>query len=326
MQWWRDSMSPTDSSKTSRCSAQALSSATERLSRRSGGKLISYHYRVNQVQPLPLKQGLGRPSPSRGSCCAPILVQYKSQVSFLDLAFFFMFLAAASLTHLSVPERLTPFMSFSAWISSLDCLLLFPSYLCQWASFSATNMLIYSFYSVFVLFVYSKFFCCRVLFNSKKCGRRPACLRHIIRSRIWKYIHPEPQLYKGPSPHVTVMEGAHPTWWQQQRAWVRAPGRTGTCVMQEEKGKSRRWVLAYVSEEEVVWLSAECGKKMIPRVWACFKISIVKLRDPVLREINWLLFAYLIAFFFFFFLPSFCHQGLSDSSCKEECEASKSIF
>lgn len=51
-----------------------------------------------------------------------------------------------------------------------------------------------------------------------------------------------------------------------QRAWVRAPGRTGTCVMQEEEGKSRRWVLAYVSEEEVVWFSAERRKKMIPRV------------------------------------------------------------
>lgn len=51
-----------------------------------------------------------------------------------------------------------------------------------------------------------------------------------------------------------------------QRAWVRAPGRTGTCAMQEEEGKSRRWVLAYVSEEEVVWLSAERRKKMIPCV------------------------------------------------------------
>lgn len=48
--------------------------------------------------------------------------------------------------------------------------------------------------------------------------------------------------------------------------WVRTPGRTGTCAMQEEEGKSRRWVLAYVSEEEVVWLSAERRKKMIPHV------------------------------------------------------------
>lgn len=39
--------------------------------------------------------------------------------------------------------------------------------------------------------------------------------------------------------------------------------------MQEEEGKSRRWVLAYVSEEEVVWLSAERRKKMIPRVCVC---------------------------------------------------------
>ena len=46
---------------------------------------------------------------------------------------------------------------------------------------------------------------------------------------------------------------------------VRALGRTGTCVMQEE-GKSGRRVLAYVSEEEVVWLSAKCRKKMIPCV------------------------------------------------------------
>lgn len=36
--------------------------------------------------------------------------------------------------------------------------------------------------------------------------------------------------------------------------------------MQEEEGKSRRWVLAYVSEEEVVWFSAERRKKMIPHV------------------------------------------------------------
>jgi len=36
--------------------------------------------------------------------------------------------------------------------------------------------------------------------------------------------------------------------------------------MQEEEGKSRRWVLAYVSEKEVVWLSAERRKIMIPCV------------------------------------------------------------
>lgn len=63
-----------------------------------------------------------------------------------------------------------------------------------------------------------------------------------------------------------------------QCAWVRAPGRTGTCVMQEEEGKSRRWVLAYVSEEEVVWFSAERRKKMIPRVCVCMccKTSIAE--------------------------------------------------
>lgn len=51
--------------------------------------------------------------------------------------------------------------------------------------------------------------------------------------------------------------------------WVRAPARAGTCVIQEEEGKSGRWVLAYVSKEEVVWLSAERRKKMIPCVCAC---------------------------------------------------------
>lgn len=51
--------------------------------------------------------------------------------------------------------------------------------------------------------------------------------------------------------------------------WVRAPRRAGTCVRQREEGKTRRWVLAHVSEEEVVWLSAERRKKMIPRVCKC---------------------------------------------------------
>lgn len=56
---------------------------------------------------------------------------------------------------------------------------------------SATNltntcMLIYSSSSVSVLFGYAKSCCCHIVFNSRKCGRRPACLRHITKKRNLK--------------------------------------------------------------------------------------------------------------------------------------------
>lgn len=126
------------------------------------------------IQPLPLKQGLGKLSPTRGFCYATILVQDKPQVSFLDPAFFFMFLAAASLTPISVfqTEELSLYV-----LQCLDILFGLPIAVLlplPVSTFSATNVLIYSFYSVFMLFVKDKSFCCCVLLNSKKRGRRSA--------------------------------------------------------------------------------------------------------------------------------------------------------
>lgn len=82
--------------------------------------------------------------------------------------------------------------------------------------------------------------------------------------------------------------------------------------MQEEEGKSRRWVLAYVSEEEVVWLSAERRKETIPHVRArVLQDQLCRIKGCSAQGQHWLLLEHFYGLSFFLSNAPFTGSSLT---------------